>query len=63
MVSIPSVVAGLIPAFSTSCLFHVGPRVLGGGAADKKTGEVVSHGQIKLVLANCVHLLGSKCNY
>ena len=42
MVSTPTVVAGSIPAFST-CLFHVVPRVPGGGggAADEKTGPVV----------------------
>ena len=50
MVSTPTVVAGLIPAFST-CLFHVFHRVPG-GEADKKTGPVVvvPYGQINPVL-------------
>ena len=61
MVSTPTVVAGSIPEFST-CLFHVVPRVPG-GAADEKTGPVVPYRRIRPVLANCVHLLGSKCNY
>ena len=56
VVSTPTVVEGLIPAFST-CLFHVVPRVLG-GAADETTGPIVLYGRIKLVLSNCVHLFG-----
>ena len=49
MVSTPTVVAGLIPAFST-CLFHVVPGVLPGGSTKEKKGRIVPYGQTKPVL-------------
>ena len=51
MVSTPSTVVGSITEFST-CLFHVVPRVPGGGAAAEKiTGPAVPpYGQIKPLL-------------
>ena len=56
VVSTPTVVAGLIPAFST-CLFHVVPRVPG-GAADEKTGPVVPYRQTKPVLIVSIENVG-----
>ena len=56
MVSTPTVMAALIPAFST-CLFHVVPRVPR-GAADEKTGPVVLYRRIKPVLIVSIYLVG-----
>ena len=55
VVSTSTVVAGLIPAFST-CLFHVVPRVPE-GAADEKTGPVVLYGRIKPVLIVSISII------
>ena len=62
MVSTPTVMAALIPAFST-CLFHVVPRVPG-GVANEKTGPVVPYRRMKPVLIVSVYLVARpKCNY
>ena len=57
MVSTLTAVAGSIPAFST-CLFHVVPSRVPGGAADEKTGHVVLYGRMQPVLTVCIYLVG-----
>jgi hypothetical protein len=47
------------PVFYT-CIFHVVPSVLV-VAAEKKTGPVVTYGQIEQLIAQSVH--GHKCDY